>query len=66
LSEEDPAIRRWLERTIDKVLKRVDERALFGLPPLPEEPGTPLQPGTPPAFGKKAPGAKATREGEPV
>ena len=38
LSEEDPAIKAWLSRTVAKVLTRDDERALFGLAPLPAEP----------------------------
>lgn len=38
LTEEDPAIQSWLARTIAKALTRDDERALFGLAPLPPEP----------------------------
>jgi hypothetical protein len=41
LSEEDPAIKAWLSKTIPKVLTRDDERALFGLAPLPPEPSAP-------------------------
>ena len=41
LAEEDPAIRLWLSRTINRAVKRADERALFGLAPLPGEPATP-------------------------
>ena len=66
LAEQDLTIRAWLTRTLNRALKRSDERALFGLPPLPEEPGVPLQADAPPTFGKKAPGAKSTREDESV
>ena len=38
LAEDDPAIRLWLSKTINKAVKRPDERALFGLAPLPAEP----------------------------
>jgi hypothetical protein len=41
LSEADPAIQAWLSRTLEKVLTRDDERALFGLAPLPAEPSAP-------------------------
>lgn len=41
LAEEDPAIRLWLSRTINKAVKRAEERALFGLAPLPGESSTP-------------------------
>ena len=41
LAEEDPAIRLWLSRTINRAVKRPDERALFGLAPLPAEPSAP-------------------------
>jgi hypothetical protein len=64
LTEEDPTIRAWLKRTVDKALKRGDERALFGLPPLPEEPGAPQQAGQPGSFGKKQPNTKVSNEGE--
>jgi hypothetical protein len=59
LAEESTTIKSWLHRTLDKVLKRDDERALFGLAPLPPpsgsnktEPGNsgerPAKPGAPP------------------
>jgi hypothetical protein len=35
LAEKDPAIKAWLARTVAKLLTREDERALFGLAPLP-------------------------------
>jgi hypothetical protein len=64
LIEQDPTIKEWLQRTLNKVLTRNDERMLFGLPLLPTEPTAPQQAGTPDSFGKKPPSAKATREDE--
>jgi hypothetical protein len=64
LTEEDPAIKAWLRRTLNKVLVRDDERALFGLPLLPGEPTAPLQPDAPSTSGELLPGAKAAREDE--
>jgi hypothetical protein len=67
LTEKDPTIKTWLQRTLDKVLTRNDERALFGLVLLPEPPpGAPLQPDAPSAFGKRAPASKVARQDEPA
>jgi hypothetical protein len=66
LVEKDPAIKLWLQRTLDKVLTRNDERALFGLVLLPEPPDAPLQPDGQTAFGKRAPGSKMARQDEPA
>jgi hypothetical protein len=41
LAEESTAIKSWLQRTLDKALKRNDERELFGLPLLPAQPPAP-------------------------
>jgi hypothetical protein len=62
LTEEDPAIKAWLHRTVEKVLTRNDERALFGLPLLPAEPSAPQKAETRGSFGKLPPGTKATHE----
>jgi hypothetical protein len=63
LTEADPMIWAWLKRTVDKALKRADERALFGPPPA-RGAGAPQQPGPPGSFGKKAPSTKVSNEGE--
>jgi hypothetical protein len=50
LAEEDPAIKAWLTRTLDKLLTREDDRALFDLAPLPASPQPPTpEAATPPA-----------------
>ncbi len=41
LAEKNPAIKAWLSRTVAEVLIRDDERALFGLAPLPADPSAP-------------------------
>jgi hypothetical protein len=59
LAEKDPAIQSWLSRTLASVLTREDERALFGLAPLPAEPSSPQTSPPPPpggnpvSFGKR-------------
>jgi hypothetical protein len=62
LSKEGPAIKERLNRRVAKVLTRNDERALFGLAPLPAEPSEPQQAETLGSFGKLPPGTKVTRE----
>jgi hypothetical protein len=53
LAEKDPAITAWLARTVAKLLTREDERALFGLPPLPPEPAAPQKAGKPERGGDR-------------
>jgi len=53
LAEDDPAIRLWLSKTINKAVKRPDERALFGLAPLPAEPAAPQKADKPEPAGDR-------------
>jgi hypothetical protein len=61
LAEEDPAIKAWLTRTLDKLLTRDDDRVLFDLAPLPAKPTQPQapapQPPTPSSRGTTPPPA---------
>ena len=63
LVEQDPLIQQWLQRTLDKVLTRNDERSLFGLTLLPTEPAAPQQTARP-NFGKLPTAPKTAQEGE--
>jgi hypothetical protein len=53
LAEKDPAITAWLARTVAKLLTREDERALFGLAPLPAQPSAPQKPDKPERGGHR-------------